>query len=140
MPTYIMLLNFTDQGIRNIKDSPKRADAFKNTAKKAGATVKEVFWTLGQYDVVTIVEAPDDVISAWTGYRQTWKRAHADAARLLRCGYEETFSARCLKFPGHRRLCTGGARAAARNGARVGIQQPLEMLDIFRRGALPTIV
>jgi uncharacterized protein with GYD domain len=61
MPTYVMLLNFTDQGIRNVKDSPKRADAFKNTAKKAGAIVKEVFWTLGQYDVVTIVEAPDDV-------------------------------------------------------------------------------
>ena len=38
MPTYVMLLSFTDQGIRNIKDSPKRADAFKNTAKKAGAT------------------------------------------------------------------------------------------------------
>ena len=61
MPTYVMLANFTDQGIRNIKDSPKRADAFKNSAKKAGATVKEVFWTLGQYDVVAIVEAPDDV-------------------------------------------------------------------------------
>jgi uncharacterized protein with GYD domain len=60
-PTYVMLLNFTDQGIRNVKDSPKRADAFKNTAKKAGATVKEVFGMLGQYDVVTIVEAPDDV-------------------------------------------------------------------------------
>jgi uncharacterized protein with GYD domain len=61
MPTYIMLLNFTDQGIRKIKDSPKRVDNFKNMAKKAGATVKEVFWTLGQYDNVTIVEAPDDV-------------------------------------------------------------------------------
>ena len=61
MPTYVMLANFTDQGIRNIKDSPKRADAFKNAAKKAGATVKDVFWTLGQYDIVAIVEAPDDV-------------------------------------------------------------------------------
>src|SRR5258708_20420346 len=61
MPTYIMFANFTDQGIRNVKDSPKRADVFKNAAKKAGATVKEVFWTLGQYDVVAIVEAPDDV-------------------------------------------------------------------------------
>jgi len=40
MPTYIMLANFTDQGIRNVKDSPKRADVFKNAAKKAGATVK----------------------------------------------------------------------------------------------------
>jgi uncharacterized protein with GYD domain len=61
MPTYVVLLNFTEQGIRNLKDSPKRADAFKNMAKKTGATVKDVFWTLGQYDAVAIVEAPDDV-------------------------------------------------------------------------------
>jgi uncharacterized protein with GYD domain len=61
MPTYIVLASFTEQGIRNIKDSPKRADAFKDMAKKSGATVKELYWTLGQYDVVTIVEAPDDV-------------------------------------------------------------------------------
>ena len=61
MPTYIVLASFTEQGIRNIKDSPKRADAFKDMAKKSGATVKELFWTLGQYDVVAIVEAPDDV-------------------------------------------------------------------------------
>src|SRR4029450_8152626 len=44
-----------------IKDSPKRADAFKDMAKKCGATVKDVFWTLGEYDVVSIVEAPDDI-------------------------------------------------------------------------------
>ena len=61
MPTYIMLANFTNQGISKVKDSPKRAEDFKNSAKKAGATVKDVFWTLGQYDVVAIVEAPDDV-------------------------------------------------------------------------------
>jgi uncharacterized protein with GYD domain len=61
MATYVVLGNFTDQGIRNVKDSPKRADAFKDMAKKSGVTVKEVFWTQGQYDVVTIVEAPDDV-------------------------------------------------------------------------------
>jgi uncharacterized protein with GYD domain len=61
MATYVVLGNFTDQGIRNAKDSPKRADAFKDMAKKSGVTVKEVFWTQGQYDIVTIVEAPDDV-------------------------------------------------------------------------------
>src|SRR5213592_5171144 len=61
MATYIMLASFTDQGIRKVKDSPKRADAFKDMAKKCGATVKDVFWTLGEYDVVAIVEAPDDV-------------------------------------------------------------------------------
>ena len=60
MPTYIVLASFTEEGIKNVKDSPKRADAFKDMAKKAGATVKELFWTLGQYDIVAIVEAPDD--------------------------------------------------------------------------------
>jgi uncharacterized protein with GYD domain len=61
MPTYILLASFTEQGIRNVKDSPKRADAFKEMAKKSGATVKDLFWTLGQYDIVAVVEAPDDV-------------------------------------------------------------------------------
>ena len=61
MATYIVLSNFTEQGIRNIKDSPKRAEAFKNMAKKSGVTVKDLFWTLGQYDVVAILEAPDDM-------------------------------------------------------------------------------
>lgn len=61
MATYVMLTHFTDQGIKNVMDSPKRADAFKQAAKKHGATVREVFWTLGQYDSMIIVEAPDDV-------------------------------------------------------------------------------
>jgi uncharacterized protein with GYD domain len=61
MATYILLAHFTDQGIRNIKDSPKRAEAFKDMAKKSGMNVKELFWTLGQYDLVSIVEAPDDI-------------------------------------------------------------------------------
>lgn len=62
MATYIVLANFTDQGIRNIKDTTKRADAFKELAKSLGATMKDVYWTLGQYDVAAIVEAPDDAI------------------------------------------------------------------------------
>jgi uncharacterized protein with GYD domain len=60
MPTYIVLGQFTDQGIKSVKDSPKRAGAMREMAKKTGVTVKDVYWTLGQYDVVTIVEAPDD--------------------------------------------------------------------------------
>ena len=59
MATFILLAHFSDQGIRGVKDSPKRADAFKALAKKAGANVKELYWTLGSYDIVTIVEAPD---------------------------------------------------------------------------------
>ena len=60
MATYIVLGKFTDQGIRSVRDTTKRADAFKAMAKKAGATVKDLYWTLGQFDVVTVVEAPDD--------------------------------------------------------------------------------
>ena len=60
MATYLMLANFTDQGIRNVKDTVKRAEAFKGAAKKVGATVKEQYWTLGQYDGALIIEAPDD--------------------------------------------------------------------------------
>ena len=47
-------------GIRNAKESPKRADAFKEMAKTFGVTVKELVWTQGRYDIVTIVEAPDE--------------------------------------------------------------------------------
>jgi len=60
MPTYVVLSNYTDQGIRNIKDSPKRAEAFKALAKQHGCTVREVLWTQGQYDVVTVIDAPDE--------------------------------------------------------------------------------
>jgi uncharacterized protein with GYD domain len=61
MPTYIVLGSFTEQGLRNITDSPKRADAVSDMAKKAGASLKATYWTLGQYDFVAIFEAPDDV-------------------------------------------------------------------------------
>ncbi|MGY8637689.1 GYD domain-containing protein [Bradyrhizobium sp. 14AA] len=60
MVTYVVLSNFTDQGVRNVKDSPKRADAFKEMAKTFGVTVKEIVWTQGRYDVVTVLEAPDE--------------------------------------------------------------------------------
>ena len=61
MVAYVVLANFTDQGVRNAKDSPKRADAFKEMAKTFGVTVKELVWTQGRYDVVTVVEAPDEL-------------------------------------------------------------------------------
>jgi uncharacterized protein with GYD domain len=60
MATYIVLTSFTDQGVRTVKDTAKRADGVKDLAKKFGVTVKEFFWTLGSYDVVAIFEAPDD--------------------------------------------------------------------------------
>jgi uncharacterized protein with GYD domain len=61
MATYVMLVRFTEQGIKNVKDSPKRAHAFSEVAKKHGATLKQVYWLLGQYDTIIVVEAPDDI-------------------------------------------------------------------------------
>ena len=61
MVTYIVLAKFTDQGVKNAKESPKRAEAFKQMAKTFGVTVKEIFWTQGRYDIVTVVEAPDEL-------------------------------------------------------------------------------
>ena len=60
MPTYIVLGTFTDQGIRGVKDTTKRAEAVRAAAKKLGVTVKDLYWTIGQYDVALIADAPDE--------------------------------------------------------------------------------
>jgi uncharacterized protein with GYD domain len=60
MATFVVLGSFTDQGIRGIKDTAKRAKAFQNTAEKVGANVRDIYWTLGQYDFVALCDAPDD--------------------------------------------------------------------------------
>lgn len=60
MVRYIALSSFTDQGIRNVKDSTKRAQAVQDAAKKFGANMTQIYWTLGRYDLVAIIEAPDD--------------------------------------------------------------------------------
>lgn len=62
MAMYVVLANFTDQGVRDVKDTVKRADAFKELAKSSGATVRDIYWTLGQYDIVATVDAPDDAV------------------------------------------------------------------------------
>jgi uncharacterized protein with GYD domain len=60
MAKYISLLQFTDQGIRSIKDTVKRAAAATAEAEKMGAKITEAFWTMGAYDVVILMDAPDD--------------------------------------------------------------------------------
>ena len=60
MATYVNLLQFTDQGIRNVKDTTKRAEAAKALGAKLGVKITDVLWTLGAYDLVLIAEAPDD--------------------------------------------------------------------------------
>ena len=60
MPTYIVLLRYTQQGIGDIKESPKRLDAAKQAFRAMGAELKQGYLVMGQYDAVVIGEAPDD--------------------------------------------------------------------------------
>jgi len=60
MPTYIVLLNYTQQGIQKIKESPARLDAAKKAFKAMGAELKQWYLVMGRYDAVVIAEAPND--------------------------------------------------------------------------------
>ncbi len=60
MATFITTIKFTQQGIKGIDESTKRATSFKAAAKKMGVKVTNIFWTFGKYDGVLILEAPDD--------------------------------------------------------------------------------
>jgi uncharacterized protein with GYD domain len=64
MTTYVMLANWTDQGIQKVKDSPLRLDTAKKALKDMGGEFKLVFLTMGDYDMVAIYEAPDDAVAA----------------------------------------------------------------------------
>src|SRR5689334_3434235 len=60
MPTYVSLIRFTEQGARNIGDTQARAAAFRESAQSAGVTVRELYWTLGTYDGLLVLDAPDE--------------------------------------------------------------------------------
>ena len=64
MTTYVALMRWTEQGIRQVKDSPNRLDKARNALKEMGGQFKTVFMTMGDYDLVAIYEAPDDAVSA----------------------------------------------------------------------------
>jgi uncharacterized protein with GYD domain len=64
MATFISLINFTDQGIRNVKDSPARPEAFKAMAEKLDVAVKSAYYTVGNYDIVIVTEGTDEAAMA----------------------------------------------------------------------------
>ena len=64
MPAYVMLANWTDQGARQVKESPRRLDSAKKALAEMGGEFKSIFMTMGQYDMVIIYEAPDDAVAA----------------------------------------------------------------------------
>ena len=60
MPTFVSLVSLTDQGVRNVKESPQRFEAFQEMAEKLGIEVKSVYYTQGQYDMVAILEGSEE--------------------------------------------------------------------------------
>ena len=64
MATYVMLAHWSEQGMRQVKDSPKRLDTAKRVLKEMGGEFKAFYMTLGEYDLVGVYEAPDDAVAA----------------------------------------------------------------------------
>ncbi len=64
MPAYVMLANWTDQGARQVKDSPKRVDTARKALADMGGEFKSLYMTMGDYDLIVIYEAPDDAVAA----------------------------------------------------------------------------
>ncbi len=60
MATYIVLVDFTEQGVRNFKETTKRADRLTEMAGQAGISVKDMYWTVGAHDGILILDAPDE--------------------------------------------------------------------------------
>jgi uncharacterized protein with GYD domain len=85
MATFISTVKFTAQGMQSIKDTCKRVDAFKATAKKMGVKVQDVYWTLGPFDALLVFDAPDE------------ETATALMLRLCSLGSVQTQTARAYK-------------------------------------------
>ncbi len=60
MPHYVLLVNWTDQGIRNVKETIHRVEAADALQQKHGLSLEQIYWTVGPYDIVAVGEAPDD--------------------------------------------------------------------------------
>ena len=63
MGKYVLLLNWTDQGIRNVKDTVKRAESFRSYLEKRGGKLVDMLYTFGQYDFIAVAELPNDEIA-----------------------------------------------------------------------------
>jgi uncharacterized protein with GYD domain len=91
MAKYIMLLNWTDQGIKAVKDSPKRLDAAKEVARKLGGEFKKFYMTTGAYDMVAVLELPDDAAAA--KFALTVAAGGAIRSQTLKAFSEESYRA-----------------------------------------------
>jgi uncharacterized protein with GYD domain len=95
MAMYMSLLQFTDQGIRNVKDTIKRATSATREAEKMGAKVTEAFWTMGAYDLVLLIDAPDDeTVSAFSVKLGSLGNVKSQTMRAFRRAEMETILAK----------------------------------------------
>jgi uncharacterized protein with GYD domain len=84
MATFIILANYTAEGLREVKDTLRRTEAFQETAAKFGVRVKEVYWTLGQFDMLATVEGPDDVsVTSLTLAMSVMGKLHTQTVRAF---------------------------------------------------------
>jgi uncharacterized protein with GYD domain len=71
MPSYVLLFNWTEQGVRTAKETTRRADRLKAQAEKLKVKVRETLWTMGPYDALALLDAPDDAaasaLAIWMG-------------------------------------------------------------------------
>jgi uncharacterized protein with GYD domain len=82
MFTHIALLTFTDKGLHAIKDTTKRAAAAKEAARKTGVNMRDMFWTLGEFDAICVLEAEDE--AALTAFSITTSQQGNVRTRTLR--------------------------------------------------------
>ena len=64
MSTYIVLINWTELGVKNVRESPRRLDAAKKLLREMGGNFKEFYLTMGEHDMVAVCDAPDDAVAA----------------------------------------------------------------------------
>ncbi|SRR6266508_672403 len=60
MPTYVSLVNWTEQGVKNFRDTVRRAEDVRGLIEKNGGQLRQLLWTLGEYDLVSVADFPDD--------------------------------------------------------------------------------
>ncbi|QBR02931.1 GYD domain-containing protein [Paraburkholderia pallida] len=97
MPTYVVLAEFTDQGIRTVKNSAQRATQTAEMAKAFGCEMKQIYWTLGEYDIVTIIEAADE--AGFMAFGLALGSAGNIRTQTLRAFNKDEFSAMLGKLP-----------------------------------------
>ena len=85
MASYIALLQLTDQGVRNVKETTKRAATLTEMGSRMGVKIADIFWTLGPYDGVVIAEAPDDeTMTAFTLKTSSFGNVKTQTLRAFR--------------------------------------------------------